>query len=151
MKVAIASDHAGIQLRQHVRVWLESLSAEVIDWGPTNTQSVDYPDYAAQVAQSILSGDCQRGVLICGSGIGMSIAANRYPGIRAALCREPVSATFARAHNDANVLVLGERFTGIALAEATVRAWWTTPFDGDRHIQRLEKIERYVAERKNHV
>ena len=151
MKVAIASDHAGIQLRQRVRTWLESLAAEVVDWGPTEIHSVDYPDYAALVVQSILTGECERGVLICGSGIGMSIAANRYPGIRAALCREPVSATFARAHNDANVLVLGERFTGIALAEAIVQTWWTTAFEGNRHIQRLDKIERLVAERKHHV
>lgn len=151
MKVAIASDHAGIQLRQQVRIWLEALGAEVMDWGPNQSSSVDYPDYAALVVKSILGGECERGVLICGSGIGMSIAANRYSGIRAALCREPVSATFARAHNDANVLVLGERFTGPALAEAIVQAWWQTPFDGGRHVQRLDKIESHLAERKNHV
>ncbi len=151
MKVAIGSDHAGHQLRKHVRQWLEEFGATVVDKGPHETGSVDYPDYAAPVVQAILEGDCERGVLICGSGIGMSIAANRFPGIRAALCREAVSAKFARAHNNANVLVLGERFTGTSLAHAILQAWWETPFEGDRHIRRLNKIETHAKEGKHHV
>lgn len=141
MKVAIGSDHAGHQLRQFVKEWLEAQGAEVIDMGPHEEGSVDYPSFAQLVTQAILSDTCQKGVLICGSGMGMSIAANRVPGIRAALCREELSATMSRAHNDSNVLVLGERFTGVSLAEAILKAWWETPFEGGRHQRRVDSIE----------
>lgn len=141
MKVAIGSDHAGAQLRQHIKEWLVELGAEVIDAGPHEEGSVDYPLYAQQVTNAITSGDCERGVLICGSGMGMSIAANRVPGIRAALCREELSAKMSRAHNNANILVLGERFTGRDLARAILEAWWNTPFEGGRHSRRVDLID----------
>ena len=151
MKVAIGSDHAGSELRQFVREWLEKQGAEVVDFGTHESDSVDYPDYAGLVARAILAGEAERGVLVCGSGMGMSIAANRFEGIRAALCREPVTAEFSRSHNNSNVLVLGERFTGIALADAILQAWWETPFEGGRHARRVAKIEQQVTEREDHV
>lgn len=151
MKVAIGSDHAGTGLRQFVREWLEQKEAEVVDFGPHEAGSVDYPDYAALVSRSILNQEAERGVLVCGSGMGMSMAANRFEGIRAALCREPLTAEFARSHNNANVLVLGERFTGTALAEAILQAWWETPFEGGRHARRVAKIEQQKPEREDHV
>lgn len=141
MKIAIGSDHAGSILRGHIKEWLEARNIEVIDKGPHAEGSVDYPDYAAAVTGAISAGECPRGVLVCGSGIGISIAANRVAGIRAALCREELSARMSRAHNDANVLVLGERFTGTAMAEAILDAWLETPFEGGRHARRVEKID----------
>lgn len=151
MKVAIGSDHAGTQLRALIKGWLEERQVEVLDVGPHEEGSVDYPSYAALVAEAIISGECERGVLICGSGMGMSITANRYPGIRAALCREELSAKMSRLHNDANVLVLGERFTGTSLAEAIFQTWWETPFEGGRHARRVNLIEEVNGERKDDV
>lgn len=140
IRVAIGSDHAGTQLRQAIKGWLQTRGFDVLDLGPHEAGSVDYPDYAGLVARAIQEGQVSWGVLICGSGIGMSIAANRYQGIRAALCREELSARLARQHNDANLLVLGERFTGLALAEAILDAWLVAAFEGGRHQKRVEKI-----------
>lgn len=140
MRVAIGSDHAGSELRRGVKVWLEKRGCEVLDQGPYEAGSVDYPDYAGRVVKEIVEGRAEWGVLVCGSGIGMSMAANRYAGIRAALCREEVSARLARQHNDANILVLGERITGLALAEAILDAWLSASFEGGRHQRRVEKL-----------
>ena len=141
MKIAIGSDHAGYELRQHIQQWLEARSIEVFDVGTHDKTSVDYPVFAGLVTQAIQSKECEQGVLICGSGIGMSIAANRAEGIRAALCREELSAKMARRHNDANVLVLGERFTGLSMAEAILDAWLESSFEGGRHQRRVDLIE----------
>lgn len=141
MKVAIASDHAGMAIRKVVQDWLEAQGTEVEDFGPHEAASVDYPSFAQPVALAVQSGACDWGVLICGSGIGMSIAANRYKGVRAALCREALSAQMARQHNDANILVLGERFTGVSMVEAILKAWTNASFEGGRHQRRVDAIE----------
>ncbi len=142
--IAIGSDHAGKRLREAVKGWLTEWGWEVLDFGTFEESSVDYPDFAKPVAEAILSGKAERGVLICGSGIGMSIAANRYPGIRAALCRDVLSAKYSRLHNDANVLAMGERFTGLGLAEAILSTWLETPFEGGRHQRRIEKLDLLI-------
>ncbi len=146
LKVATGSDHAGRRLRLQVQTWLAARGVEVVDCGVQEDVSVDYPCYAAPVAQQVRSGEVAWGVLVCGSGLGMSMAANRYAGIRAALCREEHSARMARMHNDANILVLGERFTGESLAEAILDAWMAASFEGGRHARRVELMDSLVAE-----
>ncbi len=141
MKVSIGSDHAGAKLRLFVKEWLEGRGIEVEDRGTHEEGSVDYPIYAAKVARDIQEGKSDWGVLICGSGLGMSIAANRYEGVRAALCREGLSARMARRHNDANILVMGERFTGLSLAEGILENWLEASFDGGRHLRRVNLID----------
>lgn len=148
IKVATGSDHAGRRLRLQVQAWLEARGVEVVDCGVHADESVDYPCYAAPVADRVQSGEVSWGVLVCGSGMGMSIAANRYMGIRAALCREEHSARMARMHNDANILVLGERFTGESLAEAILDTWIATPFEGGRHARRVALIDSLAEETK---
>ncbi len=142
MKIAIASDHAGFALKEHLKKTLSRLSHEAIDCGTDSTESVDYPDYAARAARVLSGGECERAVLVCGSGIGMSIAANRFPGVRAALCRSVEDAEVSRRHNDSNILALGERFTQAKEAEQILHAWLNTPFEGGRHSRRVEKMER---------
>jgi ribose 5-phosphate isomerase B len=137
----IANDHAGLPLRQPVLDTLRALGHAVIDLGTATVDSVDYPDFAHALARRLAAGEAERGVLICGSGVGVSIAANRHRGVRAALCSEPLTATLARAHNDANVLCLGARLTGPGMAEAIVRAFEAGPYEGGRHQRRVEKIE----------
>ena len=140
--IAIASDHAGLGLKTEIRRLLQSLEIEVEDLGPQDAKSVDYPDYAHLLARAVSDGRIERGVLICGSGIGMSMAANRHPGVRAALCHDAYTAEMARRHNDANVLCIGERTTGPGVAEQIVRVFVGTDFEGGRHQRRVEKIER---------
>jgi ribose 5-phosphate isomerase B len=140
--IAIASDHAGITLKANLRRVLQGLGLEVEDLGPEDAASVDYPDYAHLLARAISDGRIERGVLICGSGIGMSMAANRHPGVRAALCHDAYTAEMARRHNDANVLCVGERTTGAGVAEQIVRVFIGTEFEGGRHQRRVAKIER---------
>lgn len=140
--IAIASDHAGIALKADLSRLLQSLELEVEDLGPQDTNSVDYPDYAHLLARAVSDGRIARGILICGSGIGMSMAANRHPGVRAALCHDAYTAEMARRHNDANVLCLGERTTGAGVAEQIVRIFVGTDFEGGRHQRRVAKIER---------
>ena len=139
--IAIASDHAGIALKAEIQRVLEGLGAEVEDLGPADTASVDYPDYAHLLSRAVSDGRIERGVLICGSGIGMSMAANRHPGVRAALCHDAYTAEMARRHNDANVLCIGERTTGLGVAAQIVRVFFETPFEGGRHQRRVAKIE----------
>ena len=141
MKFYIGTDHAGIELKNYTVELLKTKGHEVIDLGPFDTTRVDYPDYAHKVATSVLEDMGTQGVLICGSGIGMSMAANRHVGIRAALCHDAYTATVARGHNDANILCFGERIVGKGVAESIVDAWLASSFDGGRHCGRVEKIE----------
>lgn len=141
--VAIGSDHAGVELKSHLIGWLRRHHYTVADMGPLDAGSVDYPDYAERVARKVVAREARHGILICGSGIGMSIAANKVQGIRAAVVSEPISAALSRQHNDANVLCLGARLTGTTMAEACVDAFLTTSFDpGDdgRHQRRIQRV-----------
>lgn len=138
MKVAIGCDHGGIDLKDIVLSVLRELGHEIEDRGCYSRESVDYPDFAQAVTTSVMEGTCERGILICGTGIGMSMAANRIPGIRAALCQETFSARMSREHNDANVLCLGARVIGPGLAAEIVRTWMTTDFAGGRHQRRID-------------
>ena len=139
--VAIGADHAGYQMKQALVAVLNDLEYRVLDIGTYGPESVDYPDFANLVSEALTKGDARYGVLICGTGIGMSIAANRHPGIRAALCHDEQTARLAREHNNANVLVLGARTTDLAVAQKCVRIFFSTPFDGgERHARRVKKL-----------
>lgn len=139
MKYFVASDHAGKILRSYVKKLLEDRGIEVVDLG-CEEERVDYPDYANKLCQAVLDNADTKGVLICGSGIGMSMAANRHKGIRAALCHDAYTAWAARAHNDANVLCMGERAIGLGVVESIVEAWLKSDFEGGRHSQRIAKF-----------
>jgi ribose 5-phosphate isomerase B len=139
-RIAIASDHAAIELKAALAQHLRDAGHEVTDLGPATTDSVDYPDYGYRLAETIASGDATRGIAICGSGIGISIAVNRHPAARAALVSEPLSARLAREHNDANVLVMGARLIGSEMAKACVDTFLSTAFGGDRHQRRVDKL-----------
>lgn len=138
--IAVAADHGGVELKSQIVKSLADNGWEVIDLGTDGSASVDYPDYAQAVAKSIINGDAASGILVCGSGIGMSIAANRYPQIRAALVHDRLSAELCRQHNNANVLCLGARLLGDATALDCVNAFVTTEFEGGRHGRRVEKL-----------
>ncbi len=141
MKVGVACDHAGLHLKAEAVAALKELGHTVEDLGTNSDVSVDYPDYANAVARGVAGGKYERGVLVCGTGIGMSITANKTHGIRAALCTTEFEARMARAHNDANVLCMGERVLGLGVAHDIVRVFFTTPFEGGRHEGRVEKIK----------
>jgi ribose 5-phosphate isomerase B len=143
MKVAIASDHGGINLRQEIISLMEELNIEYVDLGCECTASVDYPDYALPVAQKVASQEVSRGILICGTGIGMSIAANKVKGIRCALVHDTFSAKATREHNDSNILAMGERVIGPGLAREIAKIWLMTEFEGGRHENRVNKIKQY--------
>lgn len=145
MKFYIATDHAGIDLKNYTIELLQEKGHEVIDLGPFSKTRVDYPDYAVKVSQSVLEDYTAQGILICGSGIGMSMAANRFHGIRAALCHDAYTAQVARGHNDANILCFGERIVGKGVAESILDAWIASSFDGGRHCGRVDKIEAINA------
>jgi len=147
MKVAIGSDHAGFNLKKEIIVVLEYKGYEVLDCGCFSPDSVDYPDIAEAVADEVLK-DNIFGIVICGTGIGISIAANKIPGIRAALCHEPFSARMSREHNDANILALGARITGTGLAIEIVKTFLDTSFAGDRHALRVDKIRQIEQRNK---
>jgi len=140
MKIAVGSDHRGLTVKQRVVPLLQQIGHEVIDVGPNAPGSVDYPDFARQVGEAVASGKARLGVLVCGTGIGMSIAANKVKGVRAAHCTTEFEARMARAHNDANVLCIGERVVGLGLGGAIVKAFLDTPFEGGRHARRVEKM-----------
>ena len=140
MKIAIASDHGGFELKEVLKAFLLSLSVEVMDLGTSSEESVDYPDFGIQVSERVSRGEVERGVLVCGAGIGMSVVANKFPRVRAALVHDLFSARLSREHNDANILVLGGRIVGKDLAREIVRVWLDTPFAGGRHQKRLDKI-----------
>lgn len=141
MKFYIATDHAGVDLKDYTVELLKEKGHEVVDIGPFSKDRVDYPDYAVKVSQAVLEDKESQGILICGSGIGMSIAANRFSGIRAALCHDAYTASVARGHNDANILCFGERIIGKGVAESILDAWIAAGFDGGRHADRVKKIE----------
>jgi ribose 5-phosphate isomerase B len=143
MKLAAASDHAGFELKEELKASLESEGHTVEDFGCHEATSCDYPDYAQKLCEAILSGTCERGVLICGTGLGMSYAANRHRGIRAALCMNTEMARLSRSHNDANVLVLGARLIEPSVARDMLRVWIDTPFEGGRHLRRIQKLDDY--------
>jgi len=141
MKLAIGSDHAAFESKEHLKTFLGSLGHDVVDVGTDSLVSCDYPDYAAQVSRLVQTSSVERGILICGTGIGMSIAANRFTGVRAALCYTVELARLSRLHNDANVLCLGARTQSQSAMEAILGTWLSTDWEGDRHAQRLQKIE----------
>jgi ribose 5-phosphate isomerase B len=138
--VAIASDHAGFALKSVLKQDLEDLGYEVTDLGTSNEDSVDYPDFGRRLAEYIAGGQAKAGVLVCGTGIGISIAANRVPSVRAALVHNKLTAEMARAHNDANVMAVGARVTDEATARACLKTFFATPFEGGRHAGRVEKL-----------
>lgn len=140
MKIAIGADHAGFRLKEHVRDHLRAEGHEVVDVGTSSEESTDYPDYAKVVAQDVSEGKADRGVLVCSTGIGMSIAANKVPGVRAAVGASEDTVRLTRAHNNANVLTIGAKYTDPTSAERFVDIFLSTPFDGGRHERRLQKV-----------
>lgn len=143
MKVAIASDHGGINIREEIKQLMDELKIDYIDLGCDCDTSVDYPDYAIPVAEKVVNGEVDRGILVCGTGIGMSIAANKVKGIRCALVHDVYSAKVTREHNDTNMLAMGERVIGPGLAREIAKVWLTTDFEGGRHGTRVGKITDY--------
>lgn len=146
MKIAIASDHAGYVEKEQLKPVLDELGIQYEDLGTVSTESVDYPDYARKVGEEVARGTVDQGLLVCGSGTGMAIAANKVPGVRAAVAWTPEIARLAREHNDANVLALGARVTPVADLKDIVRAWFAAKFDGGRHLARVDKIREIERE-----
>ena len=150
MTIAIGCDHAGIELKKEILSLLQELHLECIDYGTDGPQSVDYPDFGEKVSAAVSAGKIEKGILICGTGIGMSIVANKFPGVRASLCNELFTAKMSRLHNDANILVLGGRIVGKDLAKEIVKTWVSTPFEGERHRRRLDKISHIEGRLQKH-
>jgi ribose 5-phosphate isomerase B len=146
--IALGADHAGLSLKETLKAWLGDEGHEVLDLGTHTADSVDYPDYAARVADAVAGGSAERGILVCGTGIGMAIAANKVPGVRAAPCVDVHTARLAREHNDTNVLALGARIVGDDDALRIVRVWLETAFAGERHARRVDKLT--ALERREH-
>lgn len=143
MRIAVANDHRGVAAKERVKALLAGLGHEVQDLGANGPASVDYPEYAILVAETVATGKADRGILVCATGHGMCIAANKVHGVRAANCRDIVDAELSRQHNDANVLCLAADLVGEDLMERMVRTWLETPFEGGRHARRVEKIAKY--------
>jgi ribose 5-phosphate isomerase B len=143
MKIAIGSDHRGFEVKRRIVALLQHLGHQMIDMGPESRDSVDYPDFAFSVSLAVSSGRAERGILICGTGIGMCIAANKVVGVRAAPCHDSVTAEMSRRHNDANILCLSADLLGEELIDRMVHIWLTTEFEAGRHARRVEKIARY--------
>jgi ribose 5-phosphate isomerase B len=141
VQIGVASDHGGFELKEELKAFLKSLGAEPIDMGTFSEESVDYPDFGVLVAEKVSRGELKKGILICGTGIGMSMVANKFPRTRAALANDVYSSRCSREHNDANILIIGGRIVGKELAKEIVKVWLETPFAGGRHKRRLEKIE----------
>lgn len=148
MRIAIGNDHGGVDLKNHIVEYVRKMGHEVVNFGTDSNESVDYPIYAAKVANAVASGECDRGILICGTGIGISIAANKVHGIRCALCSEPASAKLTRQHNNANIVAFGGRIIGTVLAESIVEAFLTTEFQGGRHQRRIDLIAEIEKNQK---
>ena len=148
MKIALACDHGGVNLKEAIKKHLIGLGHEVVDFGVNSSESVDYPDYALKAATSVANKETECGILVCGTGIGISLAANKVPGIRCAVVSDVFSAKMSKAHNDANMLSLGERVLGRGLALEIVDAWINTEFEGDRHSKRVNMIKE-IEERYN--
>ena len=146
--IAIASDHGGFDLKKDVIGLLMELGYQVNDMGPENSSSVDYPDYGISLARAVADKNVSRGIVICGTGIGMSIVVNRFPGIRGTLCSDVYTAKLCREHNDSNILIMGGRVVGHGLAREIVKVWLSTPFEGGRHQKRLDKITQFDESNK---
>ena len=142
MKIAIASDHVGYELKIEIEKYLKEKGIEYNDFGPFKTERVDYPDYSLKVANAVVSGEYDKGILICGTGIGISIAANKIHGIRAVVCSEPYSAILSRQHNDTNILAFGARVIGVETARMIVDCWLSGKYEGGRHQLRIDKIAK---------
>lgn len=140
MRIGIGSDHGGFGLKEDIKKYLDNNNIEFIDYGTNSMESVDYPDYAKKVAKAVVDGEVDRAIVICGTGIGISIAANKVKGIRCALCSDTYSARMSREHNDANILALGGRVLGVDLAIEIVATWLGAEFEGGRHDRRVKKI-----------
>ena len=140
MKIALGSDHGGFHLKEEVKKHLEEKGLECVDYGTHSEDSVDYPDYGEKVGKAVASGECEKGIVVCGTGIGISIAANKVKGVICGLCSDTFSARMTRMHNDSNVLAMGERVLGVGLALDIVDIWLETEFEGGRHAKRVEKI-----------
>ena len=149
MKIAIGSDHRGYDAKRRIVTLLQNTGQEVLDVGPQSADSVDYPDFAFQVAQAVSEGRVDRGILICGTGIGMCIAANKVPGVRAAPCHDSITAEMSRRHNDANILCVSADLLGDELIDRMLRIWLETEFEGGRHARRVEKILRFEEGRNS--
>lgn len=147
MKIAIASDHGGYELKQYIKKVLDDLGVEYQDLGTNSTESVDYPEYALLVAKKVANNEVDKGILICGTGVGMSITANKVKGIRASLVHDTFTAKATRQHNNSNILCLGGRNTGINVAEEITRIWLAEEYEGGRHAKRLSKIEEIENDR----
>ena len=147
MHIGLACDHGGFELKEEIKTFLKSLGVEPIDMGTFNEDSVDYPDFGVLVAGKVSRGELERGILICSTGIGMAMVANKFPRIRAALANDLYSSRCSREHNDANILIIGGRIVGKELAKEIVKVWLETPFAGGRHKRRLEKIEELEKEK----
>jgi ribose 5-phosphate isomerase B len=141
MKIAVGSDHAGYEMKKHVIEWLESHGHQAEDLGAYSEESVDYPDFARKVGHAVVAGAAEEGILVCGTGIGVSISANKVPGIRAALVCGPEFAALARQHNNANVLCFAARFNDTPAADRILESWFSAEFEGGRHQRRIDKIE----------
>ena len=140
MKIGIGNDHAAVAMKNEIKAYLEELGHEVVDYGTYTEDSCDYPDYASQAAKAVASGECEKGVVVCGTGIGVSITCNKVDGIRCALCHDVFSAKATRAHNDTNMIAMGQRVIGEGLAVEILNAWLHTEFEGGRHVKRIEKM-----------
>lgn len=147
MKIAIGNDHVAVELKNHIKKYVESLGHTVVNFGTDTTESCDYPVYGEKVARAVASGECDRGILICGTGIGISVTANKVKGIRAAVCSEPYSARLTRQHNNANIIAFGARVVGSAVAEMIVYEFLNTEYEGGRHQRRLDLISAIEKER----
>jgi ribose 5-phosphate isomerase B len=147
MQIGLASDHAGFELKEELKAFLKSLGVSAIDMGTFNEESVDYPDFGVLVAEKVSRGEFEKGVLICGTGIGMAMVANKFPRVRAAVANDLYSSRCSREHNDANVLIIGGRIVGKGLAKEIVKVWLETPFAGGKHKRRIEKIEALEREK----
>ncbi len=147
MEIGLACDHGGFELKEDLKTFLKSLGAEPVDLGTFSEEPVDYPDFGVRVAEKVSRGELGRGILICGTGIGMSMVANKFPRIRAALANDLYSSRCSREHNDANILIIGGRIVGKGLAREIVKVWLETPFADGRHKRRLEKIEALEREK----
>jgi ribose 5-phosphate isomerase B len=143
-RIVIASDHAAVEMKAMLVAHLQAAGHEVVDLGPGGVDSVDYPDYGYKIADAVAQGRADRGIALCGSGVGISISVNRHPACRCALVSEPLSARLAREHNDANVMAMGARLIGPEMAKACVDAFLSTPFGGDRHRRRVDKLSNPV-------
>lgn len=141
MKIAMASDHGGLDLKNRVKQYLEECGHQVVDFGTYTADSCDYPDFARPCAEAVANGSCERGIVVCTTGIGVSIVANKVKGVRCALCANSDMATMTRRHNNANVLAMGQRYVDFDTAKQIVNAFLSTPFDGGRHQRRVDKIE----------